>query len=351
MPEPTAWNVVKLEAARPHRLSLLTYEPFDDSAFPALLDSHAVDLERQRVTLRSFTASKNPHILHRKELLLPAQHLRRAVYAKLTAELERRGMMVEMAGMGFKQLWAARLAEAGIRIDDHAIEIVAEAPAKRPPASLAPTIARHKTAIVRDRLSAPMQALYRFGLIADATSVLDYGCGQGDDVRTLTAAGIDAVGWDPHHRPDDDALRLADIVNLGFVLNVIEEPAERADAISRAYALARGCLAVAVMVVGKGDVSGLTPYRDGYLTRRNTFQKHFEQDELRRVLSATLASEPVAVAPGVFFVFKDELLEQRFLIARQARATVVARRPALPSTPASSTSPATVHHSPTSPEN
>lgn len=333
LPGPTAWNVVKLEAARPHRLSLLTYEPFDDAAFPALLDSHAVDLDRRRVTQRSFRTSRNPPILHRKELLLPADHPRRAVYAELTAELERRGVMAEMAGMGFKQPWAARLAEGGIRIDDHAIETVAEPPTAHPPASPAPTIARHKTAIVRDRLSAPMQALYRFGLIADATSVLDYGCGQGDDVRTLTAAGITAVGWDPHHRPDNDALRPADIVNLGFVLNVIEEPAERADAISRAYALARGCLAVAVMVVGKGDVSGLTPYRDGYLTRRNTFQKYFEQDKLRRLLAATLASEPVAVAPGVFFVFKDELLEQRFLIARQARATVVARRTALPSTP------------------
>ena len=134
---------------------------------------------------------------------MPADHPRRAVYVELTAELERRGMMVEMAGMGFKQPWAARLAAAGIRIDDQAIAAVAEPPAARPPASTAPTIARHKTAIVRERLSAPMQALYRFGLIADATSVLDYGCGQGDDVRTLAAAGIDAVGWDPHHRPDD----------------------------------------------------------------------------------------------------------------------------------------------------
>ena len=228
LPEPIAWNVVKLEAARPHRLSLLTYEPFDAAAFPALLDSHSVDLERQRVTQRSFRTSKNPPILHRKELLLPADHPRRAVYAALTTDLERRGIMAEMTGMGFRQPWAARLAEAGIRINGHAIETVAEPPAAHPPASGAPTIARHKTAIVRDRLSAPMQALYRFGLIADTTTVLDYGCGQGDDVRTLTAAGLDAVGWDPHHCPDDDALKPADIVNLGFVLNVIEEPAERA---------------------------------------------------------------------------------------------------------------------------
>lgn len=334
LPERTGWNVVKLEAARPHRLSLLTYEPFDSAAFPTLLDSHAVDLDRRRVTQRSFRTSRNPPILHRKELLLPTDHPCRAIYAELTAELERRGIMVGMAGMGFKQPWAARLAEAGIRIDGHSIASEAETATTKPRLRETTAIARHKTAIVRDRLSAPMQALYRFGLIADATSVLDYGCGQGDDVRTLTAAGIAAVGWDPHHRPDDDALRPADIVNLGFVLNVIEEPVERADAISKAYALARGCLAVAVMVVGKGDVSGLTPYRDGYLTRRNTFQKYFEQDELRRLLAATLTSEPVAVAPGVFFVFKDELLEQRFLIARQARATVVDRRPAMPSTPA-----------------
>jgi 2-polyprenyl-3-methyl-5-hydroxy-6-metoxy-1,4-benzoquinol methylase len=33
-------------------------------------------------------------------------------------------------------------------------------------------------------------------------SVLDYGCGQGDDVRALQAGGIPVTGWDPHYAPN-----------------------------------------------------------------------------------------------------------------------------------------------------
>ena len=52
--------------------------------------------------------------------------------------------------------------------------------------------------------------------------MLDYGCGKGDDVRELEAHEIDVSGWDPTHNPEG-ALINSDIVNLGFVLNVIEE--------------------------------------------------------------------------------------------------------------------------------
>jgi len=172
-----------------------------------------------------------------------------------------------------------------------------------------------------------MAALNAAGLLEDGVSVLDYGCGRGDDVRALRAAGIDAVGWDPHFAPDRNALAPRHVVNLGFVLNVVEDPAERRDVLRRAFALAERCLAVAVMLVGKGDVSGHRPHGDGFLSSRGTFQRYYTQAELRAFLLDTLEVTPVAAGPGIFFLFRDEELEQRVLSRRQMG--VVASRPIL----------------------
>ena len=68
------------------------------------------------------------------------------------------------------------------------------------------------------------------GLIEESSSVFDYGCGQGDDLRTLSALGIQTYGWDPVYRPEAE-LRGADVVNLGYVVNVIEDSTERVDTV------------------------------------------------------------------------------------------------------------------------
>ncbi len=57
-------------------------------------------------------------------------------------------------------------------------------------------------------------------------------------------------------------------------------------------------------------------YQDGVLTSRNTFQKYFSQNEFREYLRYVLDEEPVAVGPGVFFVFKNKDVEQSFLAKR-----------------------------------
>ena len=57
-------------------------------------------------------------------------------------------------------------------------------------------------------------------------------------------------------------------------------------------------------------------YRDGVRTRRNTFQKYYTQRELKEFIQSVLDKEPVAVGPGMFFVFKDEEEEQRFFTHR-----------------------------------
>jgi len=200
--------------------------------------------------------------------------------------------------------------------------------------------------MVRHDLSQPMALLVRHGLIKPGVKVFDYGCGQGDDLRILRASGIEATGWDPHFRPDADRSP-ARVVNLGFVLNVIEHPNERREALTKAWALAEQVLAVSTMIVGQAPVGGLRPHGDGYLTSRGTFQKYYQHAELRALLTQVLGTEPVAVAPGIFFAFRVPEDEQEFLLNRRsgrrssaagyrvARTPRLARptRPAVPALP------------------
>jgi DNA phosphorothioation-associated putative methyltransferase len=341
------WNVAKIDLVDGRAVSLLDYEDFSENAFPALRESRRIDLETGAMTVRKY--GTNPPILHRKELLLPPDAPGRNAYVALTRELEQRGLFVDMTRRGRQKAWEAALAEARIEVRDHRVMAAgalldnATKPERTESLSCAdmPPVARHRTAIGRNSLSAPMAALNAAGLLEDGMSVLDYGCGRGDDVRALRAAGIDAVGWDPHFAPDRSILAPRDVVNLGFVLNVVEDPSERRDVLRRAFDLAERCLAVAVMLVGKGDVSGHRPHGDGFLSSRGTFQRYYTQAELRAFLLDTLEVMPVAAGPGIFFLFRDEELEQRVLSRRQMG--MIASRPImsvprLPSNLASGTS-------------
>lgn len=304
-----AWNVVRVEEGG--RVSLLEYESFEEHPFPALLESRLVDVD-SKVARRDYRASVNPPILHRKELLLPPDHPRIAEFAALTAALEAKGLFDDANRIGTRQAWAVRLREAGVALDGHSL-VREPAPLRHAP------VLRHKTAIARQRLSVPMQSLVRAGIVAEGRSVFDFGCGRGDDVAALASAGVEASGWDPHWRPDAE-LKAADVVNLGFVLNVIERPEERVETARKAFALAQVCLCVGVMLVGKGNVFGLKRLGDGYVSNRGTFQKYFTQAEIKGLLERALGLEAIAAAPGVFFVFRDKIEEQRFLARRLRQA-------------------------------
>jgi DNA phosphorothioation-associated putative methyltransferase len=103
------------------------------------------------------------------------------------------------------------------------------------------TVERHRTAIRRTALSRPIQLAQECGILTHQETIFDYGCGHGDDVRLLTEGGFSATGWDPLNF-DTGAKLSASIVNLGYVLNVIEEPDERRDALLSAWELAQDAL-------------------------------------------------------------------------------------------------------------
>jgi DNA phosphorothioation-associated putative methyltransferase len=82
----------------------------------------------------------------------------------------------------------------------------------------------------RSRLSRPIQTALTDSLITDGSSVFDFGCGHGDDVRLLSGLGIPASGWDPAFFPHNVPPSSADVVNLGYVINV-KKACSEADAL------------------------------------------------------------------------------------------------------------------------
>lgn len=179
-------------------------------------------------------------------------------------------------------------------------------------------IPRHKTALRRSELSLPMKCLQREGLISPDTALLDYGCGHGEDVRLLKQLGVPATGWDPFFQ-DHGAPTASDIVNLGYVINVIEDPVERAATLRKAWLLCEKVLAVAAQILVQGRGTSAVPFNDGVRTRIGTFQKFFSQDELHGYIELELGADAVPAAPGVFFVFRDEAMRQDWLARRYRR--------------------------------
>ena len=323
-----AFNVVRFDPID-DALALLNYPAFFEEAFPSLHRSWKVRVLSGTVAFRTYADSMNPPILHRKELLLPVDDPRRLRFENLTAQLESLGLFEDPVRIGFKLQWERLLKERGFQVLDHdlvPIGNVEESECGSAISDLRVGVARHLTALARYGFSAPIQLLDRYGFLSGDMTVFDYGCGKGDDLRGLTANGITAEGWDPHYAADRP-ITPADIVNLGFVVNVIEDPVERRDALLRAYELAGTVLAVSVMIATEQAVQGRS-FADGVLTSRNTFQKYYTQTELRDYLEATLGEQPVPVAPGVMFIFKNKDAEQNFQAARyrsQLRLRPVAR--------------------------
>jgi DNA phosphorothioation-associated putative methyltransferase len=178
---------------------------------------------------------------------------------------------------------------------------------------------RHKTAMDRSDLSRPVRQAIRDGVLRTEHRVLDYGCGRGGDVKRLRKLGHEVLGWDPVHAPRVP-LKSASVVNLGYVVNVIEDASERAETLTKAWALAEDLLVVSARL--KND---RRPYRDtqefedGILTGTGTFQKFFTQSELSAWVSETLESPCLSAAPGIVYLFRDEIEKERFLIRRYGR--------------------------------
>lgn len=186
------------------------------------------------------------------------------------------------------------------------------------------SIPRHKTALSRTRLSRPMRLALEDGLLTTCSQVLDYGCGKGGDVQRLRRRGFSITGWDPVHRPRGKCAA-SDVVNLGYVINVIEDPAERAMTLRKAWDYAGKLLVVSARLEGETDTEHFSNCADGVLTGTGTFQKFYQQSDLRSWINETLDAAAVPAAPGVFYVFRDNMLRQQFIASRYRRRAAAPR--------------------------
>ncbi len=324
------FNVLKFRTDE-FKVSFLSYPGFVEEAHPALRKAVTVDLRSGKARHNDYAENLNPPILHRKESFLPVGHPRKGEFEALTRQEEEAGLYERTETIGFKANWERLLAEKGVAIVGHSLEMAkAGASGER---HLSPNeaereapvvVERHKTAMMRYDLSKPVTTLLEYGMLKAGSTFFDYGCGQGADVNGLQALGYAADGWDPVHRPDAGK-REVDVVNLGYVVNVIEDPAERLEALVDAFRHARRLLVVAALIQQTVEVGTADRLHDGVLTKRNTFQKYFEQQELQQYIEDALDCTAVPVALGIFYVFRDPTEQQDFLSARSRRTIDWAR--------------------------
>lgn len=308
------WNLVKL-SKREFKLSLLHYPDFFTDAYPVIASSTTVDLAKLSHTVTKYDEQKNPPILHRKETFLCPEHPKVEEFIQITQEGEAAGLYENSRMIGFKQSWARLIEQHGYQLVDGRLFRTSSV---TQPKSEISSIDRHKTALVRYQLSAPMKTLARHGYLNGEYSLFDYGCGRGDDLRELEAHGIDALGWDPNFLPDAEKVS-SDLVNIGYVINVIEDVDERIETLISAWELTETVLVVSAMIANENFIAQFTPYKDGIITSRNTFQRYYSQTELKDFIESTLDDTAITIAPGIYYIFKDKQEEQRFLSSRQRR--------------------------------
>ncbi|NBO57084.1 MAG: DNA phosphorothioation-associated putative methyltransferase, partial [Actinobacteria bacterium] len=162
-----------------------------------------------------------------------------------------------------------------------------------------PVVERHKTAIPREGISRPIRHAVLRGLLTSGMSVLDYGSGRGDDAARLRRACLTVQAYDPHFAPGTP--RPADFVNLGFVLNVIEDPDERRRVLHHAWKLARRVLVVSVL---QGDPGNRSRYRDGTLSGTGTFQ-WFPTDAMLERWLGPLGGKLIRLDGGIYAVTRS----------------------------------------------
>lgn len=314
------WNLLKLHTDQV-AVTFLTYPNFDSDPHPALAEATKINLNTGAVVRTDYRKRANPPILHRKETFLPANDPRREVFSQLTKQEEAAGLYRDPSRIGLRLHWQTLLKRLGLAHDGHSLQKKTPDHSKNifddnPDSS--PFVERHRTAIKRYDLSKPVKIALDRGVILKKHTVFDYGCGHGMDVEALSGLGFQAQGWDPAFRPDAPKQE-ADIVNLGYVLNVIEKSEERIEALRSAFSLAKGAMIVSTLVAGQETDAHSRPFRDGFITKTNTFQKFFMPGELEDLIESNLQAEAITLSLGVCLVFKDPEEAELFEASRSRR--------------------------------
>ena len=288
------------------QISYLSYPDFDSDPHPALFASVIVDLNTKTVTRRDYSNADNHFILHRKETFVTPDYPHYEEFAHLTRVEVALGLLDKSQAIGTRRQWESLLTQKRLTFVGHTL------------ACPLPVIEveRHKAAIIRSNLSRPVRLALEAGLLAaENVSFFDYGCGYGKDFQYFREQGYESSGWDPYYYPDAPKQSAA-IVNLGYVINVIENQQERRQALLEAWELTRQLLIVSAQVLIDDRDRGLVVYGDGIITSRNTFQKYYEQEELKTYIDQVLNVDAIPAGLGIYFVFRDAAQAEDFRVSR-----------------------------------
>ena len=164
-------------------------------------------------------------------------------------------------------------------------------------------IDRKRTAISRSMPSAPTRWACDNGYIPKGSVVFDYGCGKGRDMEYLNSVGCAATGYDPHYFPDNHNGRINftmfDVVLCNYVLNIIEDKKERSALVENIFSRAIEGTTVIVSVRSASHIRSTAKrnkwqkYRDGFITKHNTFQKGYSKEELIKYLKDSGAGDNI----------------------------------------------------------
>ncbi|MEM6611004.1 MAG: DNA phosphorothioation-associated putative methyltransferase [Cyanobacteria bacterium P01_C01_bin.72] len=304
-------TIVKFGIDRP-KISYLYYPDFDRDPHPQLHQSIVVDLVTEQVTVRQYHNSHNPPILHRKETFVSKNYPLYETFAELTQSEMTLGLLDNSRHIGTLQEWTRLLLQQGVTVIGHHVACSVDSPVAQKQTVL---IERHKAALKRSELSRPVRIALEADLFHESSTFFDYGCGCGEDIKQIKNQGYAASGWDPYYCPDTK-LEAADIVNLGYIINVIEDLTERRKTLIEAWSLTQRVLIVSAQVLVDDRRRGLVAYGDGVVTNRNTFQKYYEQEELKLYIDQVLEVESIPAGLGIYLVFRHEAEAEFFRASR-----------------------------------
>jgi DNA phosphorothioation-associated putative methyltransferase len=304
-------TLIKYSFDRP-TISYLYYPNFDREPHPELHGSTIVNLITGEVGDRYYSESNNPPLLHRKETFVAPDYPNYEEFQHLTEMEAVLGLLADSRAIGTRRDWELRLQESRIAFAGHYLICRYD---RNIGEKIALKIDRHKAAIPRKELSRPVRLALEADLFTPETTFFDYGCGYGSDVERMADRGYQSAGWDPYYHPNNTIIA-ADIVNLGYVINVIENTGERREVLVKAWELTGQILIVSAQVLIDSRSRGLIAYEDGIVTSRNTFQKYYQQEELKIYIDQILDTDSIPAGLGIYFAFKDASKAEEFRLSR-----------------------------------
>lgn len=146
-----------------------------------------------------------------------------------------------------------------------------------------------------------VRKIEQYGLVADGQSVLDFGCGDRSAKPYFEAMGLKYTGWNVQFRRP----RRANIVNLSYVLNVVEDEPQRRAVTKQAFALAEDLLLVTIPACFRLWDTDITTTES---TRAVCFQRVVKEicRRNRAWIRDVVGNNVTAISPDVFFCTRGE---------------------------------------------